>query len=130
MLQHKSTNNASRGGLGPLFCKKNYAKMSIFLVKIRGGWGLCPQTHIASGGWGLRLHTSGWSIPFVEYERHWKKAMKFCSSRNFGLATPLDAKLCHVARHFSEWEAIVRGFVEQPIKSKILRVELCGKYFH
>ena len=26
------------------FSTKNYAKMSIFLVKIRSGWGLCPQT--------------------------------------------------------------------------------------
>ena len=42
--------------------------MSIFLVKtlnIRGSWGLCPQTPLASGGWGLRPHTSGWgtSLP-------------------------------------------------------------------
>ena len=75
MLQRKSTNNASRGGLRPLFDKKT-TKMSIFLaktLKIRGGWGLCPQTPLASAGWGLRPHTPGWGNPFAEsWVRHWK----------------------------------------------------------
>ena len=33
--------------------------MSIFLAKtlnIRDGWGLCPQTPLASGGWRLHPH--------------------------------------------------------------------------
>ena len=40
--------------------------MSIFLsktLKIRGGWGLYPQTPLASGGWGLRSYTPGWDTP-------------------------------------------------------------------
>ena len=40
-----------------LFRQNCYAKMSVFLemnLNIRGGWGLCPQTPLTSGGWGLR----------------------------------------------------------------------------
>ena len=39
-----------------LFRRKNYAKMSVFLVinlKIRGAWGLCPHTPLASAAGGF-----------------------------------------------------------------------------
>ena len=55
--------------------------MSIFLVKtlkIRGGWGLCPQTPLASGYWELRPHTSSWGTRFAEFwGRHWKNLWSF-----------------------------------------------------
>ena len=75
------------------FRQKNYAKMSIFLakaLKIRDGWGLCPQTPLASALGASPPHPRLGHLLCRILGAPQEKPMKFCPPpRNFGLATPL-----------------------------------------
>ena len=68
--------------------------MSIFLVKtleIRGGWGLCLQTPLVSGGWKLRPPHSRFPPPLPNPVCATGQAYKVLlpPPRYFGLAAPL-----------------------------------------